>query len=455
MLACGNLEHCLLLVYTSNKLLRRFCLGASNGVVPRLALILALCFCWLFAAVTSGYALTPAQKEKIDQEISLLCKTFPESCKAIPDLLEKGIEVLSKDTPELVVWLIVAGALAGVAGVASKVYRAKMIRKGSDILIAEQRRPIAANTALNEQLSAIDMEGFIARREPVALEPIQDTVECSVFGPSAAPPGQTVLIQVFFHLLEQAERASFLASAMDSSAISKGTRSLETAIRHGGRIEISFSVNALVVDEPVQSVVWQGQPVFCQFLVTIPQGTSGQSFFPVVRVSVDGRLVGCIKFRISSDPSAASPKSEPLGDHACRYNKYTFVSYETKDRKEVLKRVQIMEIMKTPFFMDLLSMDPGDRWKKKLYKKIGDCDLFLLFWSQAAKESKWVIKEAKYALKRQNQNPDSELDIVPVILEQNVLPPPSLAALHFNDRIGYLISLMPKDACDSSSFSGE
>ena len=65
-----------------------------------------------------------------------------------------------------------------------------------------------------------------------------------------------------------------------------------------------------------------------------------------------------------------------------------------------MKRLQIIE---TPFFMDLLSMDPGDRWEKKLYEKIGDCDLFLLFWSQAAKESKYVIQEAEYALKQQNR----------------------------------------------------
>jgi hypothetical protein len=32
---------------------------------------------------------------------------------------------------------------------------------------------------------------------------------------------------------------------------------------------------------------------------------------------------------------------------------------------------------------------------------------------------------------------------VPVVLEQNVPPPPSLSAFQFNDRIGYLISLTP------------
>ena len=219
-----------------------------------------------------------------------------------------------------------------------------------------------------------------------SADSVEDNVECSVFGPPAAPPGGTVLIQVFLHLANQAEHASFLAGAMDASAKLKGTRSLDLAIKRGARVEIALSADGLVVDEPVQSVVWRGEPAFCQFLATIPAGTSGQSFFPVVRVSVDGKLVGPIKFRLSSDATASRPVSEPLGDHAGPY-KYAFVSYATKDRKEVLKRVQMLEVLKTKFFQDILSIEPGDRWKKKLYENIDRCDLFLLFWSQAAKDS--------------------------------------------------------------------
>lgn len=182
----------------------------------------------------------------------------------------------------------------------------------------------------------------------------------------------------------------------------KGTRSLEIEIKRGARVEVSLAVNGLLIDEPVQSVVWRGQPVFCQFLITTPAGTSGHSFFPVVRVSIDGSLVGYIKFRISSDSFAANPQSRPLGDHTRRYGN-AFVSYATKDRKEVLKRVQMLNVLKTKFFQDLLSLDPGDRWEQKLYETIRNCDLFLLFWSQAAKNSEWVIKEAEYALKQQQQ----------------------------------------------------
>jgi hypothetical protein len=225
---------------------------------------------------------------------------------------------------------------------------------------------------------------------------------------------------------------------MDASTKLKGTKSLPLILRRGAQVEIAFSADGLVVDDPVQSIVWQVEPAYCQFLARIPTGTSGQSFFPVVRVSVDGQLVGPIKFRLASDDTASQPASEPLGDHAGPY-RYAFVSYASKDREEVLKRVQMLEVLKTEFFQDILSLDPGDRWEKKLYVNIDRCDLFLLFWSQAAKDSQWVIKEAEYALAHQQRHPQSEPDLVPVVLEQSVPPPENLSAFHFNDRIGYLI----------------
>ena len=271
---------------------------------------------------------------------------------------------------------------------------------------------------------------------------VEEIVECSVFGPPAAPPGGTVLIQVFLHLATQAERASFLATTMDASAKLEGTKALDLAIKRGARVDIAFSANGLAVDEPVQSVVWRGEPAYCQFLATIPAGTSGQSFFAVVRVSVDGKLAGAIKFRLSSDATASQPTSEPLGDHARRY-KYAFVSYASKDRKEVLKRVQMLEILKTKFFQDILSLDPGDRWEKTPTKTSIAATCSCCFGHRRQRDPQWVIKEAEYALAHQQKNRGGEPDLVPVVLEQNVLPPPSLSAFHFNDRIQYLVSLMP------------
>jgi hypothetical protein len=44
-------------------------------------------------------------------------------------------------------------------------------------------------------------------------------------------------------------------------------------------------------------------------------------------------------------------------------------------------------------FHDILSLDPGDRWARRLYDEIDRCDLFMLFWSRAAGRSEWVAKE--------------------------------------------------------------
>jgi hypothetical protein len=69
------------------------------------------------------------------------------------------------------------------------------------------------------------------------------------------------------------------------------------------------------------------------------------------------------------------------------------------------------------------------------------CDLFLLFWSSAAKTSEWVMKEVKYALLRKGDLETNPPDIVPVILEgpPPVPPPPELQHMHFADHLMYLI----------------
>lgn len=86
-------------------------------------------------------------------------------------------------------------------------------------------------------------------------------------------------------------------------------------------------------------------------------------------------------------------------------------------------------------------MEPGDRWEKQLYQHIDECDLFLLFWSSAAKNSEWVMKDVRHALDRKAT--DAGLpDIIPVILEGPPLvpPPQELAHLHFNDYVIYFMS---------------
>ena len=104
-----------------------------------------------------------------------------------------------------------------------------------------------------------------------------------------------------------------------------------------------------------------------------------------------------------------------------------------------MKRVQMLARCQISFFQDILALEPGERWERKLYEYIDQCDVFMLFWSSASKESEWVRKEVEYALKRKGTAESALPEIVPIPLEGPPipLPPPELSHIHFNDRLLY------------------
>ena len=125
------------------------------------------------------------------------------------------------------------------------------------------------------------------------------------------------------------------------------------------------------------------------------------------------------------------PGPRPLGDEACRY-KQAFVSYAMKDLNEVMKRVQMLVSLHVSFFQDLLDLEPGERWERKLYKHIDDCDVFMLFWSTASKQSQWVTKEVQYALARKEGDVSRPPEIVPVLIEGPPVPLPNPRSSHIS-----------------------
>jgi hypothetical protein len=217
-------------------------------------------------------------------------------------------------------------------------------------------------------------------------------------------------------------------------------QTLSTELAWGQRVEILFEGRGLGIDQERQSLTWRGQPSACQFTVSAPKDANGRTFHPRVLVLVDSVPVGSLTFslKVSRKETAAI---ELRGDRARRYS-YAFLSYASPDRAEVLKRAQGLKAGGTNFFNDLLSLEPGERWEKRLYEEIDRCDVFYLFWSSHAKTSEWVMKETAHALARQASSADGDPDIVPVIIEgpPTPTPPDSLKAIHFNDSLIYLLA---------------
>jgi hypothetical protein len=197
------------------------------------------------------------------------------------------------------------------------------------------------------------------------------------------------------------------------------------------------------VDDPMQSLVWRGTPQSVQFEVEVPDDYPHRSAIGTVIVSQQSIPIGHIKFKLSVcvEGGGRAEAPQPLGDDARHYEQ-AFVSYASKDRQKVLERVQMLNALGVRYFQDVLDLDPGERWEQRLYEKIAQADVFLLFWSNESRKSEWVRREVDFALAQHGDAEFGRPEICPVIIEgPPVVPPwPELSHLHFNDQVLYFIA---------------
>jgi hypothetical protein len=271
-----------------------------------------------------------------------------------------------------------------------------------------------------------------------------DRVECSVFAPPMVSPGSVFLIQVFAHISGRAREAMHRAKEFDADSARRAIKTLESSVSRGTKLAFCLTMPGLQVDDPMQSMVWSGTTESVQFGVSVPERCHLGGVVGTITISQDSIPIGHIKFTLTvaailpADQAHPAPSISAVGDAAKRYET-AFVSYASADRTKVLERVQVLPMFKIKTFQDVLDLGPGERWEQSLYRHIDESDIFLLFWSNAAKRSKWVRKEVQYALDRKHGDEWALPEIGPVIIEGPPVPPPwkELAHLHFNDRIIY------------------
>lgn len=284
------------------------------------------------------------------------------------------------------------------------------------------------------------MENPFARlSEKQKNESAPDLVDVSVFTPQRVRPAEAFILQAIFHVEEQKPQVASVAAAIDPGAQERMTKTLRQAVADGQIISAALDIPGATIDQPVQAFVWRGDIEPLQYIVTIPPLDESVSVLAKLQVAVDGVPVASAVWRIalSSDADVANETGAyvPLA----RYRR-AFVSYSSKDRLEVLKRVQGLQAAGLEVFQDVLDLEPGERWAKALYKHIDDADAFYLFWSENSAASEWVAKEWRYALERAATHPENRPDICPVILTAPPpMPPAELADRHFNDILAYVV----------------
>jgi TIR domain len=268
--------------------------------------------------------------------------------------------------------------------------------------------------------------------------PKSELLDASLFGPKTAAPGDQILVQVFLHRLsrDEASHAQAMARAADGSVDRRIVSTLDAAVARGQRIDVTLEAHGLVIDHSTQYLIWRGNPRACQFLVTVPRKAVRRTYYLETSLSIDGTPIGVLGFILRIGSVQKAKIVEIRGERSRRHD-YAFVSYASPDRGEVYKRVQALNATGIKYFQDRLSLEPGTHWKPRLRQEIDRCDLFLLFWSEHAAKSKWVIWETKYALRRQKATPWRLPYIWPVPLAgvSRAPVPKWLSHIHFHDPL--------------------
>lgn len=320
---------------------------------------------------------------------------------------------------------------------------------GTVVIAAESKVgvPHTGSTSWQEPSTGVALE----HDSTVSTDPAPASsteLDCSVFAPPSLVQGDAALVQVFAHLPQHAAEVARMASSFDATAQRLGFRGLESPVGIGSRVNFTLCAPGVIIDDPVQSLVWRGRPESVQFGVTVPSDLSPRVVIASIQVTCDGAPLGCLKFRLQ----VLTPRENPptvfySGDTRLRRYRSAFVSYSSHDRSEVLKRVQMLRNIKIDVFQDVLDLKPGDAWEQELYRRIEQSDLFLLFWSSAAKESPWVAREIRHALDRRARSGDWP-EIVPIVLEGPPIPAPpaELEHLHFNDEVLHHLAAAASDA---------
>lgn len=194
----------------------------------------------------------------------------------------------------------------------------------------------------------------------------------------------------------------------------------------GTAVRVSLVGKGLSVDPPVQDFVWQGRRVLLAFDVVVPQTAPEGVVVLKFDVAIDGIVVARLRMDLEIRAGAAVEAPRTVSVEAARS---AFASYSSQDRQRVLDRVAALQISAgMDIFLDCLSLHPGEHWEPRLEDEIRRRDLFLLFWSRPASESKWVEWEWRRALAEGKKD---AMEIHP--LENGIKPPAELGDLHFAD----------------------
>jgi hypothetical protein len=344
-------------------------------------------------------------------------------------------------------WGVAVAALFGALASFLSIIRGRRVLMGYDVFISYSRsdgydysKHLLELIGRRELLRVLDDTGRFPKEAErrAANAPEHNPVDCTVFAPDRVERQQLALLQVFLHDPEDRKQAEEDAEKFDPNAKERGHKSLVLDAPVGTVFAFNVEVEGFVFPERTNTLLWTGQPQAATFGFKVPKGCKLGQHSGTVRISQDRLPVGRISFLIEVVRDASGALERPVGKEARHYHA-CFCSYSSLDRAEMLKRAQGIRAVGLETFIDVMTLRPGDIWNPKILASIEQSDLFVVIWSKNARDSKWVKKESRYALKLLEKRGSPDFVPIPVEGPPIASVPRGLKARHFNDELLSLI----------------
>ena len=222
-------------------------------------------------------------------------------------------------------------------------------------------------------------------------------VYSSVFSPAEVKRKTNMLVQVYLHLQEEAEKVLTLSQEAQKNAERRDYIPLQCKLKRGDKVDISLNIyGETLLQSEKKSVIWFGTFTKCTFSYFVPKDIEVDELRCVAILSVNGAQIGemCFVTEIVETPRSLHPEV------FTRKYKKIFISYAHQDESKVKFIAQAYKAQGVDYFFDRDYLKAGDIFPQKIENYINSADLFILCWSKNAAQSDYVKKERNQALDR-------------------------------------------------------
>lgn len=290
---------------------------------------------------------------------------------------------------------------------------------------------IKASQKQNEKfLHVPEKNGFIKRIRSI-FNHHGDKVNSAVFAPANISKGDDMMVQVFIYKDEETNEIVVEALNADRNTAKRKYVPLNFKLMKGDKVSIQLNIKQISIPDNIKELIWQGKYTSTSFFVGVPKNFEKNKLLGEVTLSVNGLLLGQLQFITEiSDNVSVQGTAEIIP----KLYKKVFISYSHKDAEIANVIAESFKALGTvDYFYDRHTLTPGELFEKKIFQYIDDCDLFILCWSQNAKESEWVKKERERAFSGALTEPP-KLRLYPINIIPYANPPEDMInSFHFTD----------------------